>query len=285
MATIVRTNYIRHLNSFFAQVRKDNRLRANHVSLYTALFQVWNQYHFQHAFPILREEVINLCRIGSRSTYVQCLKDLHAYGYIIYQPASQPYAPSFITINKLTDASKEDKPIQLSLFQDVQVENTGNRQTGLRSKNEPQTRPENGPCSGPKVGHIINKQINNNKKGGENANTPPKKNNTVKSSKSKPQKTNEEIKHPAALAIPETGAVHQFFKDNGYPAPEALKFYYHYQANGWKQGSKTSITNWQYAAHKWMLNIHPQKSIHHDTRKPKPGKLHTDENKSYSEPL
>lgn len=36
----MKVNYIRHVNAFFAQVRKDNRLRAHHISLYMALFQV-----------------------------------------------------------------------------------------------------------------------------------------------------------------------------------------------------------------------------------------------------
>lgn len=62
-----RINYI-HLNTFFAQIRKDDRLHANHISLYLALFQVWNQYRFSNPFPILREEVIRLCHIGSLNT-------------------------------------------------------------------------------------------------------------------------------------------------------------------------------------------------------------------------
>ncbi|MEI3800387.1 MULTISPECIES: hypothetical protein [unclassified Chitinophaga] len=80
MKTAAPTNYIRHMNAFFAQVRRDDRLHANHVSLYMALFQIWNQHHFKKSFPILREEVIALCCIGSMNTYTRCIKELHSYG-------------------------------------------------------------------------------------------------------------------------------------------------------------------------------------------------------------
>ncbi|MGO4292695.1 hypothetical protein [Chitinophaga sp. RAB17] len=87
MKTAAQPNYIRHVNAFFAQVRRDDRLHTNHVSLYMALFQVWNQRHFKQSFPILRDEVISLSRIGSMNTYSRCIKELHCYGYILYQQA------------------------------------------------------------------------------------------------------------------------------------------------------------------------------------------------------
>jgi len=110
-----KTNYIQHLNTFFAQVRKDDRLHANHISLYLAIFQVWNQYRFKNPFPILREEVISLCRIGSLNTYTRCLKDLHSWNYIIYQPVPKRGAPSLISI-KANHCRSEETTIQLSLF-------------------------------------------------------------------------------------------------------------------------------------------------------------------------
>lgn len=77
-------NYIRHLNSFFEISGKDSRLSAYHVSLYMALFQLWNRNRFRDSFPVDREELMQLSRIGSKNTYAKCMKQLHQWGYIQY---------------------------------------------------------------------------------------------------------------------------------------------------------------------------------------------------------
>ncbi|KAA2239118.1 hypothetical protein F0L74_23190 [Chitinophaga agrisoli] len=119
----VQTNYIRHLNAFFAQGRQDKRLHANHISLYVSLFQIWNEHRFQNPFPILREEVIDLCHIGSANTYTQCLKDLHVFGYILYQPGPKRGAPSLISIRRLdSEPEKKINTAQLSLFPGILLE-------------------------------------------------------------------------------------------------------------------------------------------------------------------
>jgi hypothetical protein len=288
-------NYIRHLNAFFAQVRKDDRLHAHHISLYMALFQVWNLYRFQNPFPILREEVMSLSRIGSRSTYVGCLKHLHIYQYIIYQPAKHPYAPSLITILTLTDFVADPSPEQLLLFSGAmwpKSEPRNEYETGphMRPETGPRTRPKSGPRSGPKVGHINNKQVNNLKREGENTLPLPKKNekNEVKKNQFDPGTPGAENAPGAARILPTLSEVQELFNAHIYPEVEADKFFHHYQANGWRQGGKTLITDWQAAAHKWVLNIHPQKPESND-RHTKPatgaGRLHTNENKSYSDPL
>ncbi|NLR58878.1 hypothetical protein HGH93_12250 [Chitinophaga polysaccharea] len=283
-APAAHTNYIRHLNAFFAQVRKENRLQANHVSLYLALFQVWNYHRFQNPFPILREEVMSLSCIGSRSTYVRCLKHLDHCRYIIYAQARQAYAASYVSIISLADFIADPHPEQLFLFQDPEA-------ASVRPKNEPphprnigpHIRPNSGPHAGPKLGHF-NKHINNSKRGGENSHTPPSK-----KSKHETENLLHDLDTPGAARLtPSLSEAQEFFTACKYPETEAGKFFHHYQANGWRQGGKTLITNWQAAAHKWILNIHPLKPEHHDNHTSQsagPGKLHTNENKSYSEPL
>ena len=257
------TNYIRHLNAFFEQVRKERRLHANHVSLYLALFHVWNCHRFQNPFPILREEVMGLSCIGSRATYVRCLKHLHHCGYISYVPAKQAYAPSYVSI----------VPPAGFIW-------PGNEPQRLL-KSEPHMWPNSGPRSGPKVGHF-NKHINNNKQEGENRLPPPAK-------KNKNETENLQVSPEApgaARVLPALPQVQDLFSAQSYPAVEAGKFFHHYQANGWRQGGKTPITNWEAAAHKWILNMHAQK--YHDTyakQSTRSGNLHSNENKSYSDPL
>lgn len=77
-------NYIRHLNAFFEFIGNDERLTAYHISLYMALFHIWNMNRFRNPFPLDREELMQLARFGSRNTYAKCMKELHQWGYIEY---------------------------------------------------------------------------------------------------------------------------------------------------------------------------------------------------------
>lgn len=288
-------NYIRHLNAFFAQVWKDDRLHAHHISLYMALFQIWNLHRFQNPFPILREEVMTLSRIGSRSTYVNCLKQLQQFQYITYQASKQPYSPSLITILPLADFLADPNAEQLSLFVGAmwpksEPPNQYENRPHVRPKNEPRTRPKSGPLSGPKVGHIYNKHINNLKRERENPLPPSKKDEKNKAKKDQIDNgaPGTENATGAARILPTLPEVQELFNAHVYPKMEADKFFHHYQANGWRQGGKTLIADWQAAAHKWILNIHQHKPESNDKyTKPatRAGRLHVNENKSYSDPL
>lgn len=44
-----------------------------------------------------------------------------------------------------------------------------------------------------------------------------------------------------------------FFKKEGLLQNQAEAFFHHYQANGWLQGGKTPIQNWQAAANSWIV--------------------------------
>ncbi len=89
-------NYIKHLNSAFIQFSKDSRLNPTHISLYVALFQIWNNNFFKAEFYINREEVMSFSKIGSKSTYHRCIKELHHWKYILYSPSHNPFKGSRI---------------------------------------------------------------------------------------------------------------------------------------------------------------------------------------------
>ncbi len=89
-------NYIKHLNGIFEQFSKDNRLNTTHISLYVALFQLWNSNFFRQEFYINREEVMEYAKIGSKSTYHKCLKELSYWSYIVYIPSHNPFKGSKI---------------------------------------------------------------------------------------------------------------------------------------------------------------------------------------------
>ena len=296
------TNYIRHLNSFFTKVRTDDRLNATHISLYMALFQTWNQYRFNSPFPIIREEIMKLSRIGSRSTYVKCLRHLHYCAYIIYQQSSLAYAPSYVSIIPLGGILSTEESQQLFLFSpEKQLQNEQDYLPKIGASTwpiiGPHVWPESGPCmwpksgphSGPKVGHFY-KHINNNKLERENRLSPSKKNQDDKAKKAPSRKDapGAEISTPEQRDLPTISQVQDFFNAHQYPPVEGDKFFHHYQANGWRQGGQTLILDWQAAAHKWVLNIHTQTQTSNDKHTKSTtgaGRLHSNENKSYSDPL
>lgn len=89
-------NYIKHLNSVFQVFARDSRLNPTHISLYMALFQIWNINRFPDLFFINREEVMQRSKIGSKATYHRCLKNLDYWKYITYLPSHNPYKGSQI---------------------------------------------------------------------------------------------------------------------------------------------------------------------------------------------
>ena len=68
-----------------------------HVSLYMALFQLWNLNRFRNPFSISREETMHLSLIGSVNTYARCIKQLQEWGYIRYVPTANNYFGSQVT--------------------------------------------------------------------------------------------------------------------------------------------------------------------------------------------
>lgn len=78
-------NYIKHQTALFERFAVDERIKAYHICLYWALFQVWNKNRFRNPFPITREEIMFLARIGSTNTYAKCMKELQLWGYITYR--------------------------------------------------------------------------------------------------------------------------------------------------------------------------------------------------------
>lgn len=83
-------NYIGHMNAWFAKIYEDNRLHTTHIALYVALFQYWNLNRFQNPITLHREEVMRLAKIGSANTYTKCIKELHQWEYIKYEPSFNP---------------------------------------------------------------------------------------------------------------------------------------------------------------------------------------------------
>lgn len=80
-------NYIQHVRAAHEWLLAQPRSRPIHISLYLALFRLWNLDRFPEAIQADRREVMSAARIGNRDTYKAALRDLETWGMISYQPS------------------------------------------------------------------------------------------------------------------------------------------------------------------------------------------------------
>jgi hypothetical protein len=74
------------LSDFFTAIANDPRIGVSHISLYCALLQNCSNVG-NDVVPIISAELMKAAKISGLGTYHKCIKDLHAYGYIKYQPS------------------------------------------------------------------------------------------------------------------------------------------------------------------------------------------------------
>lgn len=90
---------------------------------------------------------------------------------------------------------------------------------------------------------------------------------------------NKPIKHDKTRKKKE---VVEFFQLNNWSVREALKFFHHYEAIGWKMAGKVEIENWQALAEGWMVISRERKEVKKMKEK---DNLKTSKFKNYGEPL
>ena len=78
---------LRPLTDFFAAIDKDPRIGVSHISLYCALLQCGIEQHNTSPVLIKTVDVMKAAKIAGSATYHTCIRDLHNYGYIRYQPS------------------------------------------------------------------------------------------------------------------------------------------------------------------------------------------------------
>ena len=81
-------NYIIHLNQVMRLFANDATIDAADRSLYFALFELWNQYHFPEVLTINSKRVMQISKINSRTTYLKHLRGIEKSGYILYRPSN-----------------------------------------------------------------------------------------------------------------------------------------------------------------------------------------------------
>ena len=91
-------NYILHLNKIMRLFTSDDTIGATHRSLYLALFELWNQYHFPELLTINSKKVMQVAKINSRTTYLKHIKGIEKSGYITYSPSNDARVGSKIKL-------------------------------------------------------------------------------------------------------------------------------------------------------------------------------------------
>ena len=299
-------NYIRHLSGFFIRLADDERMTPYHISLYFALFQLWNEHRFGDRFVISRSEMMQLSRIGSANTYARCMKELSDWGYIFYTASSNLHSGSRVSCVRFdaeTDTSSDtttdtgsNTGTSCDLKSDTGTDTASD--TGITAnikpdtarntadqKNDPAGLKNDTSCDTGSDTLLIN--IINKNKQEENRETRNQKDDLDQKEKNQKQTQgkNSENLSEEKFQVPDFPDVGQFFDQNQFPRSEAQKFYRHYQSAGWKTGNKMKILSWQAVARKWMIN---SQSLKNDEREPNQvgtGKLSVTVNKDYSEPL
>ena len=254
-------NYIKLLNAAFEKFNSDDRLNPTHICLYMALFQEWNSSRFATDFYVNRRDLMCCAKIGSKSTYHRCVKDLHSWGYLSYFPSNNPYKGSKIKM-AVFGISDEHEAGQYN----PELEQLAERYHPAREPVTYQHNPINGqavnlhrPVSGQALVSTINniKQVNINKQ--------PKG----------------------------RQAVLGFFIEKDYDADEGKKFFEHYKTRNWKTSDGKPIRDWRSLAINWM----DRAELFGDEHKPNnqqpshpnsyrdEDNLRTTKNKDYGQPL
>lgn len=141
-------NYIKHLSQWFELLRLSPEAKHTHIAIYIVLFQQWNQNRFTPVFIINRADLMGMSKIGSKSVYSNCMRDMHSWGWIIYSPSYCKYGQSTVAIQDLCgmdlqaweankSAKREEKEVILPLLdEDMPIVNEGNMETGSETANE-----------------------------------------------------------------------------------------------------------------------------------------------------
>ncbi len=264
-------NYIKHLTGFFERVTQDKNLNPTHISLYIALFQFWNCNRFKNPISISRDEVMRISKISSKATYHKCLKNLHALGYIKYEPSYNPFRGSHVIMFNFADdlkpaarASSKNEPS----FEPLTEQVLNRLQTGTEQALVPSINNKNKP------------NIVNNSNSDKHEQTDTKQNQDILNEVTAASQQKKLRQKNKGYTPPQQEEVNAYFLMQRFPELEAHKFYNYFSSIGWLVGGKSPMVDWEAAAKNWMLNAEKFKMA-----VPESQHLSTTSDKNYAEPL
>lgn len=274
-------NYIRHLNHLLECFAWDKRIIPRHISMYMALFQLWNKVKFAEAIYFSRNELMPLSKIGSGKFYYQTLKELDAWGYIHYLPSKSIYEGSCVKILTCINSATSS-------------ETRGETSSGSSTASNSETSSAStiatiGATSSGTTGDPIN--INTNKTVLNQTNNKETITNKIeRACDAHPahepheiEKTLNEETSPKRFQKPELIQIEDYFQERQAPREEAQRFFNHFESNGWQVGGKSPMKDWKAAVRNWILNMSKYKSGKNLAEQD--NYLSTTNDKDYDEPL
>lgn len=273
-------NYIKHLTGFFEKVSTDFDLNPTHISLYMAIFQLWNQNRFQNPIGISRDELMRISKIASYATYHKCIKELDERNYVKYMPSYNPFKGSTLEVLNLDFYTKPIQKKEIKKLKTQQKIKQVNKQV-VEQVNE---QVLNKHCTSTELLPYINNTNSINIANGRAQKNQDKNDAFLLKNESQTQKKLREKKGTelSEKIPPIWEEVLPFFMEKNNSEIEAHKFYNHFQSNGWLVGGKSKMKDWKAAAQNWMLNANkfqPKSNL------PQPNHLQTSNHKNYAEPL
>jgi len=202
-------NYIHHIENTLVMFKDDQRISPWHISLYIALFQIWNSVRFKGEINIRREELMSLSKIGSANTYTKCLKQLNDWGYIKYTPSKSRFISSKVHMYRF----------------DTTPDNT----TDTSCDNTPDTSPDNTSV------HLVRPFLNNTKHKENNSKlykTRGKQKDESNSSPPSPSSKTKSIKKKKKFIPPKFEETKTFFQEQKSTTQNAEMFQNHFESNG-----------------------------------------------------
>jgi hypothetical protein len=280
-------NYIKHLTGFFEKVSADYDLNPTHISLYMAIFQLWNQNRFQNPISISRDELMRISKIASTATYHKCMKDLTDREYVIYKPSFNPFKGSILEVCNLDfytkPVPKKELKKRATKSKNDQVIEQVDEQLTKQALNKHQTSSKHVPYI-----NIINntnsinldkQEISKNEKNSIFTNSifDEVQESDLKIEKEKQKKLREKNKKKdenhctvtssgclsrpigieklvSKFSKPTLEETQIYFLEKNFPEIEAQRFFNYFESNGWLVGGRTKMKDWKAAARNWMLN-------------------------------
>ena len=254
-------NYIKHLTGFFEKVSADYDLNPTHISLYMAIFQLWNQNRFQNPISISRDELMRISKISSTATYHKCMKDLTERGYVIYKPSFNPFKGSILEVCNLDfytkPVPKKELKKRSTKSKNDQVIEQVNEQVTKQALNKHQTSSKHVPYI-----NILNNTNSINLDKQEISKNEKKLNFTnsifdeVVEMDLKEEKKLREKKKKVEInkTRPSLEETQIYFLEKNFSEVEAQRFFNYFESNGWLVGGRTKMKDWKAAARNWMLN-------------------------------
>ena len=91
---------VKAVMDFMERVRSDGRLGPAHISVYMAVVYVWSMQGADGPAKVNGKEVGALAKISGTTPLYRRLRELHEFGYIVYQPSFNPMDRSrvFLTL-------------------------------------------------------------------------------------------------------------------------------------------------------------------------------------------